>query len=191
MATMAQRKVETAAMARDAAAATAKLRHEPGSESFQLNDLVAYPAHGVGRVEKIGIENVAGHDLELIHVAFADNAMTLRIPVASAHKSGLRKLVSPEQMAKLLQTLTGRPRVSRAVWSRRLQDYQLRINSGDFKTLVEVVRDLQQSKEGSESSFSQRTLYEAGMERLAAEVSAVKQCDRAEARQMLESMLSG
>ena len=134
---------------------------------------MVYPAHGVGKVDRIGTEVIAGHRLNLIQVSFAENRMTLRIPAAQARVAGLRKLATPEAVAQALATLRGRPRVSRLMWAKRAQEYLAKINSGDLHALAEVVRDLQAAGDGSGSSFSQRNLFELAVDRLAAEFAVV------------------
>src|SRR5262249_15098813 len=138
---------------------------------FRSGDAVVYPAHGVGRVERVGFEEIAGCRLNLIHISFEDNQMTLRIPVAQARAAGLRKLASRRGLAAALATMTGRPRVSRLMWAKRSQEYLAKINTGNPEALAEVVRDLQSSADGS-GSFSQRNLFELARERLAGEFAA-------------------
>ena len=156
---------------------------------FRKGDFVVYPSHGVGRIDKVGPIEVAGHKLNVIQISFAENAMVLRIPVVKATVAGLRKLGTPEAMAKALKTLQGRPRASRLMWAKRAQEYQAKINSGSLAALAEVVRDLQASSDGSGSSFSQRNLFELALDRLAAEFAAVGKMDKTSAvNQLIETM---
>jgi CarD family transcriptional regulator len=152
---------------------------------FLQGDFVVYPTHGVGRVDRVGTEMVAGHSLDLIQISFAENRMILRVPLAKARGAGLRKLSTPEAFAAILVTLAGRPRQSRLLWAKRAQAYQARINSGDVQVLAEVVRDLQTAPGGSNSSFSQRNLFELALERLAAEFAVVARTDKVAATEVL------
>jgi len=147
-------------------------------ESFAEGDFVVYPTHGVGRVEKIAVEDIAGHRLELIHITFEENRMTLRVPVAKARSAGLRKLATRKVFDEALAVLKGRARVKRTMWSRRAQEYEAKINSGDPTAIAEVVRDLHRNAGQPDQSFSERQIYEAAMDRLAAELAALDQTDK-------------
>jgi len=175
----------TEAMVDTAFRATAALGRSPLAMGFRKGDFVVYPTHGVGRVDKVGVEDVAGHLLNLIQISFAENRMVLRVPLAKARMSGLRELASPEAFADVLVTLAGRPRQSRLLWAKRAQAYQIRINSGDINVLAEVVRDLQTAPGGSTASFSQRNLFELALDRLAAEFAAVAQIEKSTAIERL------
>jgi CarD family transcriptional regulator len=179
----------TTAMVNAAFGATAAQSKPRDADPFRKGDFVVYPAHGVGKVDRIGSEEIAGHRLNLIQISFAENRMTLRIPVAQARTAGLRKLATPEMLDEVLTTLKGRPRVSRLMWAKRAQEYLAKINSGDLKALAEVARDLQAAGDGSGSSFSQRNLFEMAIDRLAAEFAAVSRVDKSEALERLNQAL--
>ena len=147
-------------------------------ESFAQHDYVVYPTHGVGKVEKIAVEEIAGHKLELIHITFEENRMTLRVPVAKARSAGLRKLATRKLFDEALAVLKGRARIKRTMWSRRAQEYEAKINSGDPLSIAEVVRDLHRNSGQPDQSFSERQIYEAALERLAAELGALEQIDK-------------
>ena len=179
----------TAAMVSAALEATAA-KIKPNDQSpFRKGDAVVYPTHGVGRVERVGFEEIAEYRLNLINISFEDNQMTLRIPVAQARAAGLRKLASGKVLAAALVTLKGRPRVSRLMWARRAQEYLAKINTGDPSALAEVVRDLQSTGDGSGSSFSQRALFELAFDRLAAEFAAVNRMAKPDAIYQLNQAL--
>ncbi len=148
------------------------------AEVFAEGDHVVYPTHGVGRVERIATEEIAGHKLELIHITFEENRMTLRVPVAKARTAGLRKLSTRKQFDEALGVLKGKARVKRTMWSRRAQEYEAKINSGDPMAIAEVVRDLHRNAGQPDQSFSERQIYEAAMDRLAAELAALDQTDK-------------
>jgi CarD family transcriptional regulator len=151
------------------------------AEIFVEGDHVVYPTHGVGRVERIAVEQIAGHELELIHITFEENRMTLRVPVAKARTAGLRKLASRKQFDEALAILKGKARIKRTMWSRRAQEYEAKINSGDPLAIAEVVRDLHRNAGQPDQSFSERQIYEAAMDRLAAELAALDETDKSTA----------
>jgi CarD family transcriptional regulator len=180
----------TTAMVTAAMKATAAKLKPKDAHSFRKGDAVVYPAHGVGLIESVGFEEIAGHRLNLIHISFQDNQMTLRVPVAQAHAAGLRKLVSQETLAAALATLKGRPRASRLMWAKRSQEYLAKINTGEPGALAEVIRDLQSAGDGSNSSFSQRNLFELALERLAGEFAAIRQIAKQDAIELLNQTLA-
>jgi CarD family transcriptional regulator len=148
------------------------------AEIFVDGDFVVYPTHGVGKVERIATEEIAGHTLELIHITFDENRMTLRVPTNKARTAGLRKLASRKQFDDVLATLKGRARIKRTMWSRRAQEYEAKINSGDPQAIAEVVRDLHRNAGQPDQSFSERQIYESALDRLAAEYAALEQVDK-------------
>jgi len=148
------------------------------AEIFVDGDFVVYPTHGVGKVERIATEEIAGHTLELIHITFDENRMTLRVPTNKARTAGLRKLASRKQFDEVLATLKGRARIKRTMWSRRAQEYEAKINSGDPGAIAEVVRDLHRNAGQPDQSFSERQIYESALDRLAAEYAALEQVDK-------------
>jgi CarD family transcriptional regulator len=156
---------------------------------FRNGDYVVYPTHGVGKIESIERQSVAGMELELIVIRFEKEKMTLRVPIEKAKVAGLRKLSSHQQMDIALATLKGRSRISRAMWSRRAQEYEAKINSGDPVSIAEVVRDLHRNAGQSDQSYSERQIYEAALERLARELAAVERIERDAAAQRLEDVL--
>ena len=158
-------------------------------ENFVEGDYVVYPTHGVGKVEKIAVEDIAGHRLELIHITFEENRMTLRVPVAKARSAGLRKLATQAKFNEALAVLRGRARVKRTMWSRRAQEYEAKINSGDPIAIAEVVRDLHRNAGQPDQSFSERQIYESAMDRLAAELAALDATDKATAAIKLANFL--
>ena len=156
---------------------------------FRANDFVVYPAHGVGRIITIEVQEIAGVTLELFVISFDKEKMTLRVPAAKATSVGMRVLSSPDVVDKALTTLGGRARVKRAMWSRRAQEYEQKINSGDLISIAEVVRDLHRGEDQPEQSYSERQLYEAAIERMTREVAAVEGLDDAKAAQRMVEAL--
>jgi CarD family transcriptional regulator len=159
------------------------------AEIFVEGDHVVYPTHGVGKVERIAIEEIAGHKLELIHITFEENRMTLRVPVAKARSAGLRKLATRKLFDEALSVLKGRARIKRTMWSRRAQEYEAKINSGDPLAIAEVVRDLHRNAGQPDQSFSERQIYEAAMDRLSAELAALDKTDKMTAASKLTNFL--
>ena len=156
---------------------------------FCEGDLVVYPTHGVGRVMAIESQRIAGMELDLFVITFDRDRMTLRIPVAKAKKSGLRKLSTPDTMNSALVTLQGRARIKRTMWSRRAQEYEAKINSGDPVSIAEVVRDLHRSATQPDQSYSERQIYESALARLASELAAVEAIATEQATEKLERLL--
>ena len=156
---------------------------------FRPNDYFVYPAHGVGRILRIEEQEVAGMKLELFVISFDKDKMTLRVPTAKANSVGMRSLSSPDIVEQALKTLKGRARVKRAMWSRRAQEYEQKINSGDLISIAEVVRDLHRADDQPEQSYSERQLYEAALERLTRELAAVERIDEEAAATRVDQML--
>jgi CarD family transcriptional regulator len=156
---------------------------------FAAGDLVVYPAHGVGKVDGVETLTVAGQSVSLYAITFEKERMKLKIPVAKAKTSGLRRLSSKDRLKAALDTLQGRARVRRTMWSRRAQEYEAKINSGDPVSIAEVLRDLRRNTEQSEQSYSERQIYQAALERLARELAAVEKIDEARAAERLEAVL--
>jgi CarD family transcriptional regulator len=159
------------------------------SLEFRANDYVVYPAHGVGKILTIEEQEVAGTKLELFVISFEKDKMTLRVPTAKASSVGMRSLSSPDLVEQALKTLKGKAKVKRAMWSRRAQEYEQKINSGDLISIAEVVRDLHRAEDQPEQSYSERQLYEAALERLTREVAAVERLDEKNAAQKVGEVL--
>jgi CarD family transcriptional regulator len=159
-------------------------------QGFKTGEHVVYPAHGVGQIIAIEEQEVAGFKLELFVVSFAKDKMTLKIPTAKALAVGMRKLAEGDVLAKAMHVLTGRARIKRTMWSRRAQEYEAKINSGDLVAIAEVVRDLYRSEAQPEQSYSERQLYEAAVDRMTRELAAVDQVTETEALKKIEAQLA-
>ena len=159
-------------------------------QDFSPNEYVVYPAHGVGQIVSIEEQEIAGLTLELFVISFEKDKMTLRVPTAKATEVGMRSLSSPDVVKKALETLKGKARVKRAIWSRRAQEYEQKINSGDLIAIAEVVRDLHRADDQREQSYSERQLYEAALERLTRELAAVNGMDEAGAQKRVDDVLT-
>ena len=158
--------------------------------SFANGDLVVYPTHGVGKIPAIEMQEIAGYSLSVIVVLFDKDRMTLRVPLAKAKGSGLRRLSSRKEMDAALAKLRGRSRAKRTMWSRRAQEYQAKIASGDPASIAEVVRDLFRNAGQPEQSYSERQIYQAALDRLVREFAAVERIDETTAVQRVEQLLS-
>ena len=153
---------------------------------FKTTEFIVYPAHGVGQIVAIEEQEVAGYRLELFVINFVKDKMTLRVPTAKAAAVGMRKLAEGALVKRALETLKGRARVKRTMWSRRAQEYEAKINSGDIVAIAEVVRDLFRSDTQPEQSYSERQLYEAALDRLSREIAAVQRITETEAIKEIE-----
>ena len=162
----------------------AKKKHE-----FKPNDFVVYPAHGVGKVVAIEEEEVAGFSLEMFVIAFEKDKMTLRVPTNKVADVGMRALATPDVVGNAMKTLRGKAKVKKAMWSRRAQEYEQKINSGDLIAIAEVVRDLHRQDDQREQSYSERQLYEAALERLTREIAAVAGNDEVAAQAEITDVL--
>src|SRR6201747_999262 len=159
-------------------------------QGFKTNEFVVYPAHGVGQILAIEEQEIAGAKLELFVINFMKDKMTLRVPTAKVANVGMRKLSEPALVKRALETLKGRARVKRTMWSRRAQEYEAKINSGDIVAIAEVVRDLFRSDTQPEQSYSERQLYEAALDRLSREIAAVQKVTETEAIKEIEGALA-
>jgi CarD family transcriptional regulator len=159
-------------------------------QGYKTGEFIVYPSHGVGQIVAIEEQEVAGFKLELFVVSFAKDKMTLRVPTAKAATVGMRKLAEPALVARCLEVLTGRARIKRTMWSRRAQEYEAKINSGDLIAITEVVRDLYRSEAQPEQSYSERQLYEAALDRLMREIAAVEDVTDTEAMKKIEEQLA-
>jgi len=159
-------------------------------QGFKTNEFVVYPAHGVGQIMAIEEQEIAGARLELFVINFMKDKMTLRVPTAKVANVGMRKLSEPALVKRALETLKGRARVKRTMWSRRAQEYEAKINSGDIVAIAEVVRDLYRSESQPEQSYSERQLYEAALDRLSREIAVVQHSTETEAVKEIESQLA-
>ena len=157
---------------------------------FKIGEWIVYPAHGVGRIVAIEEQEIAGISLELFVITFEKDKMTLRVPTGKSQSVGMRKLAEEGTVRKAMETLKGRARVKRTMWSRRAQEYEAKINSGDLISIAEVVRDLYRSESQPEQSYSERQLYEAALDRMAREIAVVEKLDERGAVQRITEILA-
>jgi CarD family transcriptional regulator len=181
-------KVQKPVVPEEAPAAKA-LKSASQRQGFKLNEFVVYPAHGVGQIVSIEEQEVAGFKLELFVISFSKDKLTLRVPTSKVTGVGMRKISDPDAARRSLDILTGRARVKRTMWSRRAQEYETKINSGDINAIAEVVRDLYRSEAQPEQSYSERQLYEAALDRMVREIAAVQKSSEIDALKAVEAQL--
>lgn len=157
--------------------------------NFAVGEYVVYPTHGVGKIMGHEVEKIGEHELKVFVIAFEKDKMTLRVPVGRAEAAGLRSISSNDQIGKALATLKGRAKIARGMWSRRAQEYEAKINSGNLVAIAEVVRDLHKNVDQSERSYSERMIYETAMHRLCGEVAASERVDIKDAQDRLLKVL--
>ena len=156
---------------------------------FRPGEFVVYPTHGVGKITSVEKQEIAGQKLNLFVIEFYKDKMTLRVPVTKVETAGLRRLSTRKVMDAALQTLRRRTRIKRTMWSRRAQEYEAKINSGDPVSIAEVVRDLHRKSDQPDQSYSERQMYQAAFERLVREFAAVEKIDEDAAGKWLEKVL--
>ncbi len=158
---------------------------------FSPNEFVVYPAHGVGKIVSVETQEIAGFELEMFVISFEKDKMTLRVPTHKATDVGMRALATPDVVSQAMKTLRGKAKVKKAMWSRRAQEYEQKINSGDLIAIAEVVRDLHRQDDQREQSYSERQLYEAALERLSREFAVVAGNDENAAAAEINAVLVG
>ncbi|KAB0679238.1 CarD family transcriptional regulator [Aureimonas leprariae] len=166
------------------------IQKKPQRPSFKTGESIVYPAHGVGQIVAIEEQVVAGMKLELFVIDFEKDKMRLKVPVAKAESVGMRKLSETDFVERALKVVQGRARVKKTMWSRRAQEYDAKINSGDLIQIAEVVRDLYRAESQPEQSYSERQLYEAALGRMARELAAVQEVSETEAVRLIEVNLN-
>ena len=149
----------------------------PKKLAFRIDDLVVYPAHGVGKISAIEEQEIAGAKLELYIVDFEREKLRLKVPTNRAEQKGMRRLADRSVIEHAMKVIRGRARIKRTMWSRRAQEYDAKINSGDLIAVAEVVRDLYRSDRQPEQSYSERQLFEQALFRMARELAAVRKID--------------
>ncbi|MFB2551413.1 CarD family transcriptional regulator [Ensifer soli] len=169
---------------------TTQQKKSSNRHGFKTGESIVYPAHGVGQIVVIEEQFVAGMTLELFVIDFEKDKMRLKVPVAKAVSIGMRKLSENDSVERALKVVQGKARVKRTMWSRRAQEYDAKINSGDLIAIAEVVRDLYRAENQPEQSYSERQLYEAALDRMAREIAAVNKMSETEAVRLVEANLT-
>lgn len=156
---------------------------------FEVGQYVIYPTHGLGQIAGYEIHEVSGYKVELIAISFDRDKMLLRIPLPKAQASGLRALTSTVDMEKALNLLKIKTRARKTMWSRRAQEYETKINSGDPISIAEVIRDLYRSESQSDQSYSERQIYQEALERFIRELAAIENINEPDAILKVEELL--
>ena len=155
---------------------------------FKIKDRVVYPSHGVGEITNIETQDIAGTKIQVYVISFPQDKMTLRVPVSRAAISGLRNITNRGDLEKIYSTLQTKPKVGNKMWSRRAQEYEDKINSGNVIAIAEVVRDLYKNVD-SDRSYSERTIYESALNRLASEIAILENISTGDATAKLIEIL--
>ncbi len=157
---------------------------------FNEGQFIVYPAHGVGKIVGKERDTIAGFDIEVYVISFEQDKLLLRVPTNKATQVGMRPLSASKIVQDAMKTLKGKARVKRTMWSRRAQEYEAKINSGDLISIAEVVRDLHRGGDQPEQSYSERQLYESALDRMVREVAAVEEVPHDKAQEKLTETLA-
>jgi CarD family transcriptional regulator len=159
------------------------------NETFDVGVWVVYPSHGVGKIENIETFEIDGKKTEFFVIFFNSNKLTLKLPIKRAIDAGLRKVLTKSEMQLVLEVLAQKGKKKRMMWSKRAQEYEAKINSGDPVAIAEVLRDLYKDGGDSVQSFSERQIFQQAMDRLAKEISILEEIEEEDAIKKLEQIL--
>ena len=157
---------------------------------FHIGDVVVYPKHGVGEIITIENMEIASIKTKFYVVKMEQSKLIIRVPLDKQEEVGLRKISSKKIIDEVYETLKLKPKIRRIMWSRRAQEYETKIFSGDPIKISEVVRDLFRKNSQSEQSYSERQMFQVAIERLAREVAAVEKTDYFQSTEKIEQILS-
>jgi CarD family transcriptional regulator len=141
--------------------------------NLKIGSCAVYPSHGVGKIIDIETSEIAGQEVKCYLMHFEKERLTIKIPVNNLQRIGLRALISKQEMDEVFTILRSGVKKLKGMWSRRAQEYETKINSGDVMLLAEVLRDLTRDIEDSERSYSERIIYETAIYRLASEYAII------------------
>ena len=157
---------------------------------FKIGQIVVYPKHGVGEIINMETMEVSSIKTQFYVVKMEQGKLTIRVPLDKKEEVGLRKISSKKIINQVFETLKLRPKIRRIMWSRRAQEYDNKIYSGDPVKISEVVRDLFRKNSQPEQSYSERQMFQVALERLAREVAAVEKTDYFNATEKIENVLN-
>jgi len=157
---------------------------------FKIGEVVVYPKHGVGEIEKIETMEISSIKTKFYVVKMEQSKLVIRVPLEKQKEVGLRKISSKKIIDEVFSTLKLKPKIRRIMWSRRAQEYEAKIFSGDPIKISEVVRDLFRKNSQSEQSYSERQMFQVAIERLAREVAAVEKTDYFQSTEKIEQILN-
>jgi len=161
----------------------------PRNIEFKIGETVVYPKHGVGEIVKIESMEIANIRTIFFVVKMEQSKLTIRVPIDKQEAVGLRKISSKKIITEVFDVLKLKPKIRRIMWSRRAQEYDTKIFSGDPINIAEVVRDLFRKNSQAEQSYSERQMFQVAIERLAREVAAVEKTDYFQSTEKIESIL--
>jgi len=159
------------------------------SVGFKVGDTVVYPSHGVGQITSEETQIVGGSQINVFVISLNKDKLTLRVPIKRATAVGLRQISTHEYIDSMISTLKSKPKSAKGMWSKRAQEYEMKINSGDLILIAEVLRDLFRNVEDPDRSYSERVIFEAALGRLAGEYAAVEDIDHKTAVEKIKSIL--
>ena len=157
---------------------------------FKIGEVVVYPKHGVGEITKIESMEISSIKAKFYVVKMEQSKLIIRVPIEKQEEVGLRKISSKKIIDQVFSTLKLKPKIRRIMWSRRAQEYEAKIFSGDPIKISEVVRDLFRKNSQSEQSYSERQMFQVAIERLAREVAAVEKTDYFQSTEKIEQILN-
>ena len=147
-------------------------KQETQKRIYKVKDFVVYPKHGIGQIISVEKDTIAGIEISFYRIEITKDKLILTIP--TNQQGNLRALSSINQINKSISILKGKAKVKRTMWSRRAQEYEQKINSGEIYQIAEVVRDLNKNTDMPvDQSYSERQLFEKAYDRLLGEVIAV------------------
>ena len=160
------------------------------NSDFKTGEIVVYPKHGVGEIEKIESMEISSIKTKFYVVKMEQSKLIIRVPLDKKDEVGLRKISSKKIIEEVYSTLKLKPKIRRIMWSRRAQEYETKIFSGDPVRIAEVVRDLFRKSSQAEQSYSERQMFQVAIERLAREVAAVEKTDYFQSTEKIEQILN-
>ena len=160
------------------------------TSEFKIGEIVVYPKHGVGEITKIESMEISSIKTKFYVVKMEQSKLIIRVPIDKQVEVGLRKISSKKIIDEVFTTLKLKPKIRRIMWSRRAQEYEAKIFSGDPIKISEVVRDLFRKNSQSEQSYSERQMFQVAIERLAREVAAVEKTDYFQSTEKIEQVLN-
>ena len=160
------------------------------SNAFNIGEIVVYPKHGVGEIVNIENMEVSSIKTQFYDVKMEQAKLMIRVPLDKKDEVGLRKISSKKIISEVFEILKLKPKIRRIMWSRRAQEYDNKIFSGEPLRIAEVVRDLFRKNSQPEQSYSERQMFQVALERLAREVAAVEKTDYFNATEKIENVLN-
>jgi len=159
------------------------------NSDLKIGTIVVYPKHGVGEIKKIESLEVENIKTNFYVVQMEQDKLMIRVPLDKQDEVGLRKISSKKILNQIFDILKLKPKIRRIMWSRRAQEYEAKIFSGDPLRIAEVIRDLFRRNNQQEQSYSERLMFQVALERLAREVAAIEKTDYFQSTEKIENIL--